>query len=201
MKEIKTKKCKACTGEFKPYKTTDRACSPECERALQTVKERKQQAKSEREAFLKIYSFGGRKKGKTKAQCDNDLKTRKKAAKEACHKYIRERDKFKPCPCCNKPLGEDFHAGHFLESGNNPKIRYDEDNIHGQRVDCNFFKGGDSGMYRVNLIERIGLERVERLESLQGGVVKRTPQDYAEIEKYFKEKLKNLIEERNEYNI
>lgn len=122
----------------------------------------------------------------------NPLRTRKRATKEACHLYIRMRDKNNLCICCDEPLGNDYHAGHYLESGNNPKIRYDEDNIHAQRLYCNNFKGGDSGMYRVNLIKKIGLERVEALESKKGGTVKRTCDDYKEIENYFKVKIAKL---------
>ena len=87
-----------------------------------------------------------------------------------------------------------FHAGHFLESGSNPKIRYDEDNIHGQRIYCNTYKGGDSGQYKENLIKMIGSDRVKRLINLKGGTVKRTANDYREIESYFKNKLKELNE-------
>ena len=122
----------------------------------------------------------------------NDLKTRKAAAKKACHNYIRARDYGKSCICCGRRLGKKFDAGHYLESGNNPKIRFDEDNIHSQSVYCNQYQGGNSDDYRGNLIKKIGLERVERLESMKGGTVKRTCEDYKEIEKYYKDKLKEL---------
>lgn len=125
---------------------------------------------------------------------DNDLKTRKAATKLACHAYIRKRDYGKPCICCNREIKGDVHAGHYLESGNNPRLRYDEDNIHGQSNYCNTYQGGDSDDYRGNLIKKIGLERVERLESMKGGTVKRTAEDYKEIELYFKQKLKELGE-------
>jgi len=132
-----------------------------------------------------------KRKENTKAK-KNQLNTRKQAAKTMCHKYIRIRDSGKGCICCGKPLGDNFHAGHYLESGNNPAIRYDEDNIHGQRLDCNFFKGGDSGSYQENLITKIGIDRVNRLKNLKGGLVKRTAEDYRIIESYYKDKLKEL---------
>jgi hypothetical protein len=122
----------------------------------------------------------------------SDLKTRKSAAKKACHSYIKARDIGNLCICCGRNLGKNYDSGHFLESGNNPKIRYDEDNIHSQSVHCNQYKGGDSGDYRVNLIKKIGVDRVERLEDLKGGTVKRTCEDYKDIEEYFKTKLKQL---------
>ena len=106
----------------------------------------------------------------------NKLPTRKLAAKKACHEYIRARDKGNPCICCERPLGDGYHAGHFQESGNNPKLRYDENNIHAQRLDCNTFKGGDSGWYKENLIVKIGLDAVNELLSNRGGTVKRTIQ-------------------------
>jgi hypothetical protein len=74
----------------------------------------------------------------------SDLKTRKAAAKKACHDYIKLRDKGLNCICCNRKLTGQIHAGHYLESGNNPKIRYDEDNIHAQSGYCNTYKGGNS---------------------------------------------------------
>lgn len=191
-------KCKYCK-EYAPREQliitpSGKFCNDNC--MMTWIKE--EQEKRRLKAIQKAYSTGGRKKGKSKKNCENDLKTRKKAAKDSCHAYIRERDKGKLCPCCDKPLGDNYHAGHYLESGNNPKIRYDEDNIHGQRIDCNYFKGGDSGLYRVNLIKRIGLSRVEELESMKGGTVKRTPQDYKKIEVYFKNKLKSLLEKADQ---
>ena len=128
----------------------------------------------------------------------SDLKTRKAAAKKACHAYIKARDLGNPCICCGRPLGKNYDSGHYLESGNNPKIRYDEDNIHSQSVYCNQYKGGNSGDYRGNLIKKIGLERVERLESMKGGTVKRTADDYREIENYYKDKLKELNNPTND---
>jgi len=123
----------------------------------------------------------------------SQLKTRKTAAKKVCHDYIRARDSGRPCICCGKPLGSNFHAGHWLNSGNNPQVRYNENNIHGQRLDCNFFKGGDSGEYRCNLTNKIGLVEVNKLLNLKGGTMKRTAEDYRTIEVYYKSKLKRLI--------
>jgi len=121
----------------------------------------------------------------------SDRSIRKEATRRSCHRYIREKDKGNLCICCNKPMIEGT-AGHFLESGTNPKIRYDEDNIHLQRKDCNFFHGGDSGMYRVNLIKKIGLKRVLRLEGLKGGLDTRTTSHLWHIEQYYKKKYNKL---------
>ena len=127
---------------------------------------------------------------------DNDTKTRKKAAKLACHAYIRARDWGEPCICCDRPFQDNNQAGHWLESGNNPRIMFDEDNINGQTMYCNVYKGGDDGNYENNLVLKIGQKRVDRLKSLKGASkVKMTAQDYKKIEDYYKRKLKELNEE------
>ena len=177
-KPIKEKTCPICKGKFTPFQTTQRVDSPECALEFNRQKDIKKAKKVDN---IAIKAFKGK-----------DLRVRKAAAKMACHRYIRARDKGLPCICCNRPLTS-INAGHYLESGNNPQIRYDEDNIHNQSIYCNQYKGGDSDDYKGNLIKKIGLERVERLESMKGGIVKRTPDDYKEIEEYYKAKLKDLI--------
>lgn len=123
---------------------------------------------------------------------DFHCKTRIRACHDACHAYIRERDKDKDCPCCGEPLGDDFHAGHFIPDGSSSFLRYHEDNIHGQRMHCNMFRGGDSGEYENNLRERIGDEKVDYLKANKDRIIRRKAEDYKKIEVYFKEKLKEL---------
>ena len=187
IKTIKLKKCSICTGQYKPFSSTSRVCSPTCAIEFNRQKDikakKKESNKARKDNALRKRVFYA-----------NDLKTRKKAAKLACHAYIRERDRGKPCICCGRALGKKFDAGHYLESGNNPKIRYDERNIHAQNVYCNQYQGGNSDDYRGNLVRKIGLADVECLESMKGGTVKRTCEDYKEIELYYKEKLKQIKE-------
>lgn len=124
-----------------------------------------------------------------------DVKIRKKGAYRWCHKYILERDKGLDCICCDRPMDGAIHAGHFLESGNNSFLRYHEDNIHAQRGQCNFYHGGDSGDYEFRLRIKIGNAKVRWLLANKGGTVKRTAQDYKEIEEYYKAKLKEITNE------
>jgi len=123
---------------------------------------------------------------------DNDIKTRRNAAKSACHLYIRTRDKNDGCICCGRPLGKNYDAGHWLESGNNSFLRYHEDNIHAQSVYCNQYKGGDSDDYEGRLRLKIGNDKVDWLKASKGGAIKRTADDYKEIELHYKDKLKQL---------
>lgn len=187
-------KCKWCK-EYKEAKyfitvPGGRFCSLGCIHLFVDDKREKNRLK----VIAKAYGMNtGRKKGKTQNECNNDLKTRKKAAKTACHTYIRARDYGLPCICCGQPTGDDSQAGHYIPSGPNPQVRYDEDNIHLQRLNCNYFKGGDSGKYKYNLIKKIGIAKTEALESKQGGTMKRTCEDYKNIETYYKQKLEDLL--------
>jgi hypothetical protein len=72
-----------------------------------------------------------------------------------------------------------------------PHLRYNEDNAHGQRKQCNRWGAGRAVDYRIGLIKRIGLERVEALES-NNEVVKYTIEDLKEITKKYKAKLKEV---------
>jgi hypothetical protein len=178
--KIKKRKCKnkGCNNTFPQYNSIVVWCSPKCGAEIAQAKV-KANYKAETIVLRNKYYA-------------SDIKTRKKAAKDACHLWIKIRDKGLPCICCNKPMGEHGNAGHFHESGSNSRIRYDEDNIHYQIIQCNMHHGGDSDDYRGNLIKKIGITRVERLDSLKGGTMKRTCEDYKEIENYYKLKIKNF---------
>ena len=172
------RKCKVCKTPFKPFNSLQAWCSPEC--GVELASQKLEQKKKRERAQEKRQFY------------DNDIKTRREAAKRVCHQFIRIRDRDKPCICCGKPLGSNYQAGHFIPSGQNPLTRYDENNIHGQRLDCNYFKGGDSGDYEKNLRARVGNKTVDDLLERKGGTMKRTAQDYKDIEDYYKSKIKHL---------
>ena len=56
-------------------------------------------------------------------------------------------------------------AGHYRSTGAASHLRFKEDNCHAQSKHDNQYKSGNAVEYRIRLIERIGLERVEALES------------------------------------
>lgn len=183
------RKCKNC-GESKDRETMFiHGVSAYCSKESMIKWAIANQAKGRKKIELSDRKIHAKRK---RAFYDTDIKTRKAAAKHACHAYIRERDRGNPCICCGRPLGKNFDAGHFLESGNNPQIRYDEDNIHAQSVYCNQYQGGNSSDYRARLVIKIGADNVDRLECMRGGVVKRSCDDYRAIESYYKAKLKEL---------
>ena len=117
-------------------------------------------------------------------------------AQVAFNAYIRERDQYQPCICCGEPLklggiGGGFDAGHYRSTGSASHLRFNEDNCHGQRKVCNQYGAGRAVDYRIGLIQRIGLERVEALEA-SNQVHKWTAEELRAIKAKYRVKLKNL---------
>lgn len=152
------RKCKQC-GEYKPTSEGVKApagffCSYEhaCEFG-------KQKAKLARERASK------KKHTERKRKLRNeDRGYQLKKAQAEFNRYIRLRDKDEPCICCGKHYNGQYHAGHYLSVGSHPELRFNEDNCHRQKSSCNTFKSGNQAQYRIRLIEKIGLARVEALE-------------------------------------
>jgi hypothetical protein len=92
-------------------------------------------------------------------------------AQAAVNKYIRARDFNKPCISCgNLPeqkLGGTMDAGHYRSRGAAGHLRFNLLNIHAQCVKCNRYGSGNVIDYRLSLINKIGLDNVEKLESDQ----------------------------------
>ena len=184
---MKQKTCTVCRIKFEPDRQTQRVCSPECAYEYS----RTQSAKAETRKALE-----DRKVIRMKLE---DLKTIRDWTKEAqiaFNAYIRERDRDKPCICCGRPLadtavGGGFDCGHYRSVGSAPHLRFDERNAHGQTKQCNRYGAGRAVDYRIGLIQRIGIEQVESLESDQ------TPKKYSieelkAIKAEYKRKLKEL---------
>lgn len=100
-----------------------------------------------------------------------ELKTLPKLIEEAqkeVNRYVRLRDRNKPCISCGRmpeqKIGGSMDAGHYRSRGAANHLRFNLLNISSQCVHCNRYLGGNYSEYRIGLIERIGIERVERLE-------------------------------------
>ena len=85
------------------------------------------------------------------------------------NKYIRARDYGKVCISCGKlpaqKYGGTVDCGHFRSIGAASQHRLNTWNAAGQCSSCNRYLSGSAVDYRIGLIERIGVERVERLEN------------------------------------
>jgi len=92
-----------------------------------------------------------------------------KEAQAAVNAYIRARDFGKPCISCGsmpeQKRGGTMDAGHYRSRGAASHLRFNVLNIAGQCVRCNRYNSGNAVDFRIGLIERIGVELVEKLES------------------------------------
>ena len=80
-------------------------------------------------------------------------------------KYIRDRDKDKPCISCGK-MFDVKQAGHFVPvGGSSVGLWFDEQNVHGECEGCNGFDSFHVVPMRKNLIAMYGEDVVESLEA------------------------------------
>ena len=191
IKEPKPKFCKQCGKEFEPMRSTAVACSYICAKLWVDARNAKLKAqKAKQEAKIERQITKERKEA---------LKTRRdwiNEAQIAFNAYIRERDKDQLCICCGKGLTQDavgggYDCGHYRSTGSAPHLRYNEDNAHGQRKVCNRYGAGRAVDYRIGLIRRIGLERVEALEA-DNEPQKWSIDELKAIRDYYRKKLKEL---------
>ncbi|GAA6121471.1 recombination protein NinG [Acidovorax sp. FG27] len=92
-------------------------------------------------------------------------------AQQAFNAWVRARDAAQPCISCGAPppdlsgLHAGRDAGHYRSTGSASHLRFHPDNCHAQCVHCNQWGAGKAVDYRIRLLVRIGLARVEALES------------------------------------
>ena len=126
-------------------------CSPDCAIAIWRAKEAKQEAQELRRRREAI---------KPRAQWMKEAQT-------AVNAWVRYRDRDLPCVSCGRMHQGQWHAGHLLSTGARPELRFDEKNIWKQCSACNLHLSGNIVLYRAELVRRIGLAEVERLEGPQ----------------------------------
>lgn len=166
LKPPRQKKCKVCPNYFSPISSTQVVCCWQCAIEFNNSSKAKAARKDLRVAKLKI---------KTKAQWN-------KEAQAVFNKFIRIRDADLPCISCGRFHEGQYHCGHYLSRGSSPHLRFCEENCHKQCAPCNLHLSGNIVKYRQSLIQKIGLDRVEWLESNQT------------ITKYTIDDLKHIIE-------
>ncbi len=91
-----------------------------------------------------------------------------KSAQAAFNRYIRIRDKYKPCISTGRPADDRpniWDAGHYRSRGAASHLRFNLYNCHKQSKQANRFLSGDVVEYRINLRKRIGIRRLEALEA------------------------------------
>lgn len=153
---LKPKTCayEKCGREFMPLKPMQNVCGPLC-------------------AVRKVRADKAKERGETRARKKalETVRSVMPTAQRWFNKFIRMRDRDQPCISCGKPFGDSgaFHAGrdagHYRSIGSASHLRFHEDNVHAQCVKCNQYGAGRAVDYRLGLVARIGLHRVEALET------------------------------------
>lgn len=138
-----------------------------------------------------------RKRNKEKVEKKKELLTLSdhlKIAQATFNHWIRLRDTNQLCISCDKPLRKgNVDCGHYHSAGGHYNVRFNEDNCHAQcSRPCNKDKAGDLINYRIGLINRIGLERLEYLDSIANVTRNFTIEEVKEINETYKRKIKEL---------
>lgn len=180
-------KCKECGAYYIKKQSMQQVCSMECAIAYSKRKAEEKRKKQEKSDRLEA---GRRMRARKEA-----LKSRPdwlKEAQKAFNEFIRLRDKDLPCISCGRYHAGQYHAGHYRSVGAYPELRFNEDNVHKQCSVCNNHKSGNAIEYRINLIRKIGLERVEFLERHDHQPLKLSIDEIKELIKFYKAKCKGL---------
>lgn len=179
-----------CGQMFTPVRPMQAACCQLC--ALNFVSHAKARAAA-------LAAKEERKADKVKLDGMKRLGELRSEAQAVFNRYIRLRDVGMPCICCGKPLGEErfggaYDAGHYLSRGSHPNLAFDEVNVNAQRKSCNRPGGTTAAQFRLGMIERYGLEAVERLEADKEPRRYRHD-DYREIKRVYAAKARELLRE------
>lgn len=172
---VKQKKCKVCKQHFPVFNSLAKVCGPTC--ALKLVRIAK-----EKELRRKKTEF---------RRSNRPTSFWIAEAQKAVNLFIRKRDEHLPCISCGARTSPQWDAGHYRSRGAASHLRFNVFNIHKQCVKCNRYGGGNYSEYRKGLIKKIGVERVEKLES--DNSPRKMDREYCErVRKIFNKRIKQL---------
>ncbi|NBB11803.1 recombination protein NinG [Pseudomonas sp. SLFW] len=154
---MRPKRCRVagCGATFTPTRSFQKWCSPDCAVVLARQaqeKQRKSIAQRERRE-IKVR----KEKLKSRAEHLKDTQT-------AFNAWVRARDALLPCVSCGRHHDGQWHAGHYRTVSAHPALRFEPLNVWKQCAPCNTHKSGDLVNYRLELVRRIGEEKVTWLE-------------------------------------
>ena len=86
-----------------------------------------------------------------------------KLAQASFNKWIRLRDRFKGCISCGATIEQ---AGHYYSQGHHSALRFNEINVNGQCVRCNYHLHGNQIGYRNGLMSRYSKQELDLLDSV-----------------------------------
>ena len=149
-----TKRCKhkLCGKAFKPtFNSLQTCCSIGCAIALVEAEKAKVYKQRTRELKLKAR--------------EHDRGWHIKTLQPQFNKFIRLRDRNESCISCDPRAIIEYAAGHYRTTAACPELRFCEDNVNKKcSRNCNQSRSGNVAEYRLRLVKKIGIEKVEWLE-------------------------------------
>ena len=179
------KKCKVCKTDYEPRNSMQNWCSPNCGFELSQKK------------LLQVVKKKEKEKRKRYRADKERIKTRGEHLREAqtaFNKFIRLRDRLEPCISCQRHHTGQYHAGHYKTVGAHPELRFNELNVRRQCQPCNNHLSGNLTNYRINLINKIGLDKVEFLEGPHP-ITKYTIEEIKAIKAKYRAKCREIEKE------
>lgn len=176
IRKIYQRKCVVCKDKFTPQNNTQIVCNPAC--AVEYMK--RQRSKEWKQQKKEI---------KQKLETKSEVL---KAAQIVFNTYIRLRDKGKPCISCGSELVKTYHAGHMFSVGSYPNLRFHENNVHGQCIECNLHKHGNVKEYDLRLQNILSKEEYSELLESRNKPLKLTLDEVKELIAIYKQKIKEL---------
>lgn len=172
------KKCKNCKDLFTPIRSTlEKYCQKsECIRVWVETEKQKAWTKKKKQAKADMLT----------------VQDYVKMAQQVFNSFIRKRDSGKHCISCDSKLIGKFDAGHYFNANNHWAVRFDENNVHGQCVQCNQHKHGNLIEYGVRLEKLIGPDEFAILREDAYKLRKFTIDELKGIIAEYKRKLKEL---------
>lgn len=153
IKQPKPRRCKVCENIFIPQQFLQATCDYKC-----AIKHAQNIKTNKIKADWKIEKKALKEKLKTLGQYEAE-------AKKSFQHWIRLRDKDQPCISCGGTDKDLWDGGHFYKAEIYSGLIFDERNVSKQCRKCNRFLNGNELNYRLGLIERHGIEFVNKLEA------------------------------------
>lgn len=184
-KPLKKRKCRMCPNVFIPFRSTATVCSPACAEAWSAKQRAAKEARAKRDDRKSLRDR--MEKAKTRGEHLRELQA-------AFNAWIRARDAGQPCISCGRFHQGQWHAGHYRSVGSEPALRFEPDNVHLQCAPCNTHLSGNLIPYRVNLIKKIGADRVDWLEGPHSAK-KLTIAEIQEMKAFYRAEVRRMKKE------
>lgn len=144
-----------CATKFVPVKLGQKVCGWACGLAIAPANQDRARKAIEQRERKEVRA----RKEKLKTRADH-----MKDTQVAFNAWVRTRDADQPCISCGRFHQGKNDAGHYRTVASAPELRFEPLNCHLQCSPCNTHKSGDIVNYRINLVHRIGAEKVAWLE-------------------------------------